>query len=123
MVEAAACFLRNLSRFLALLFISDPLAPLELFVLLPLLDLPDFKFVPCRESFDFPDEVLDLTTPALPLVNIAEEELLPDFSVLGSFNFSAPSASLIFVHFIQFQISLGSLASSLLTGGSWHIWW
>ena len=99
----------------------------DLFVLLPLLDLPDFKLVPCRESlefsvnhnhqtlpkrqqecvnitfdlyytyitFDFPDEVLDLTTPALPLVNIAEEELFPDFSVLGSFNFSAPSASLI----------------------------
>jgi len=123
MVEAAACFLRNLSRFLALLLISDPLAPLELelFVLLPLLDLPDFKLVPCRRSFDFPDEVLDLTTPALLLVNIAEEELFPDFSVLGSFNFSAPSASLLFVHFIQFQISLGSLASSLLTGGSWHI--
>ena len=46
-------------------------------------------------TFDFPDEVLDLTAPALPLVNIAEEELFPDFSVLGSFNFSAPSASLI----------------------------
>ena len=46
-------------------------------------------------TFDFPDEVLDLTTPALPLVNMEEEELFPDFSVLGSFNFSAPSASLI----------------------------
>ena len=46
-------------------------------------------------TFDFPDEVLDLTTLALPLVNIAEEEFFPDFSVLGSFNFSAPSASLL----------------------------
>jgi len=95
-VDAAACFLRNLSRFLALLLSSDPLVPLELelLALLPLLALAVFKLVPCRDSLTLPeDDVLDLTTLLLP-GTVEEEELFPDFSVLGSFNFSTPSASL-----------------------------
>ena len=52
-------------------------------------------------------DVLDLTRAPLPLETV-DEELFPDFSVLGSFNFSAPSASLFLTrdanfHFVQLK--------------------
>ena len=45
--------------------------------------------------------MLDLTTLPLPPGRVEEEELFPDFSALGSFNFSAPSASLPLTRDIQ----------------------
>ena len=147
---------------MALLLISDPLAPLELelknkisllvlegrkkhrvkftdlLALLPLFDLAVFRLVPCRDSFEvieliawistlyclnlsfrsmvsfgqtdatqiiestltLLDVVLDLTTLPLPGTD-EEEELFPDFSVLGSFNLSTPSASLFLTRDLQ----------------------
>ena len=46
------------------------------------------------------DVVLDLTTLLLA-GTVEEEELFPDFSVLGSFDFSAPSASLFLTRDLQ----------------------
>ena len=103
----------------------------DLLALLPLLALAVFKLVPCLDSFDVKidgidvnlnssqfdfeqseapkstltlpeDDVLDLTTLLLP-GTVEEEELFPDFSVLGSFNFSTPSASLFLQgHFLKY---------------------
>ena len=63
------------------------------------------------------DEVLDLTTLLLP-GTVEEEELFPDFSVFGSFNFSTPSASLFLqCHFLKYTFIKFSCSGLLRKNG------
>lgn len=134
LVAAAACFLINLILFLALLESSvllevplELLAPLEL----PDLDLEDPELpvteLPLPESL-LAGDGLCLLLELLLLLELEEEtELLEVFSLSGFFSSlatlvvtSLAPGTLFLVHFTQFQISLGSLASWFDTGGLWH---